>query len=145
MMDETKIVTEWLTRRGGIELPSWGRSMFPFMMEGERSSFEAFSHDGLRIGEVYLFITTEGKLVCHRLYDIQGEGDSKQYIFKGDTNIVPDEPVNAARILGCFTGTYKKKGWIPAHHWKLSLLTWITLNIPLWPKMVRRYLSFRRL
>lgn len=145
MLDEARIANEWMERRGGIQLPSLGRSMYPFMVEGEQSSFEKLNHEEARIGEVYLFVTGAGSLVCHRLHDIHGEGSLKRYIFKGDTNIVPDEPVRKEQILGRFTGTYKRKGWIPADHWKLSILTWITLNIPLWPKMVRRYLSLRRL
>lgn len=144
VIDYPAFVTEWLSRRGGIELPSWGYSMFPYMKEGDLNSFEAVC-GGLRIGEVYLFADPMGMLIAHRLREIRGCSGRETFIFQGDTNILPDAPVSREQVIGRFAGVRKSKRWIPSDHWRLKMLGWIAVRIPLWPKLMRRYLSLRGL
>jgi len=51
--------------------------------------------------------------VIHRVIDIQGSGDSKQFITKGDANDNPDiDPVSPEQVKGEVMFAVPKPGWV---------------------------------
>ncbi|GAB6988082.1 S24/S26 family peptidase [Paenibacillus pini] len=145
MHDQAAAVSGWISRRGSIELPSYGTSMFPLIVEGDISEFMPVDSHNIRVGQVYLFVSNEGLLVGHRLLHVIQEEHENQYIFKGDTNIFPDTAVSLDQILGEWTSVQRKQRRRPRDHWQLRLLSWLALHIHEWPKLMRWYISVKKL
>jgi signal peptidase I len=56
-------------------------------------------------GDVITFLKPDNTLVTHRILEVRGSGDLKQYITKGDNNEDPDqEPVLSQNIIGEYVG-----------------------------------------
>ena len=145
MLEQSSIVSEWVKIRGSIELTSYGTSMYPLIREGDISLFKLVDSASIRVGKIYLFVTKEGLLVGHRLQALIKTEHGDTYIFKGDTNILPDEAVSINSILGEWVGISRRKRQITDRHWSSKLLTWLTIHMPKWPALMRFYISLRGL
>lgn len=79
-------------------------SMEPDIQTGSIISIkEVDDPTGFQTGDVITFRTEEDILVTHRVVEVNEAGN--QYITKGDANNAADvEPVNAANIIGSYTG-----------------------------------------
>lgn len=90
-----------LQKKGSIELPASGTSMYPLIKEGDICGFVGIDEvKNLREGDIVLFLTSTENLVVHRfLYRIKNSRDY-EYYFKGDTNALPDSPVTEAQLIG---------------------------------------------
>ena len=80
--DLAPVVAAWLQRRGWIELPSFGMSMYPLIREGDVSRFESIQPEQLRVGDICLFVSVQGIMTGHRLVGLQGEGEGRRYLFE---------------------------------------------------------------
>jgi signal peptidase len=95
-----KLAVSRLAQSGSITLPSQGYSMFPFIRPSDECHFIPITCEPLRIGRILLFGESSGRLVGHRLIRIESTPSGAVYICKGDTNLLPDEPVHTERIVG---------------------------------------------
>ncbi|MWC30415.1 signal peptidase I [Paenibacillus sp. MMS18-CY102] len=143
MHDIAPLVAGWIDQRGRIELPSFGISMYPLIQQGNVSTFVKVSPEELRIGDVCLFITQQELMVAHRLRAIVAKDNETQYIFKGDTSYVSDDPVPYKRIIGRFVGVKRNGAWITADNWKFRLFSWLAMHMPKWPGLMNRYIRRR--
>ncbi|QJC51144.1 hypothetical protein HGI30_05910 [Paenibacillus albicereus] len=98
-----------IQKRGAMELTSFGMSMYPLIREGDVSRFERVRARDLEVGDVCLFVSGSGILTGHRLVEIRGEGAGRQYVFRGDTSYIADDPVGPEAILGLWTGVRRAR------------------------------------
>lgn len=65
---------------------------------------EQIDPDELKQYDVIAFVDPTGKNVIHRIRDIEGEGASRRFVTRGDSNNTDDEPsVTAQNIIGRYT------------------------------------------
>ena len=98
-----KLLKITLKRDGFIQLPALGDSMFPLIRQDDLCQFAVCEPARLKKGEVVLFYSRTGQLVAHRFYhkkDIEG---IPYFVFKGDTNLGFDFPIQANQIVGKLT------------------------------------------
>ncbi|MGN7455618.1 hypothetical protein ACTHPH_12495 [Paenibacillus pasadenensis] len=103
------MVAALIQKRGAMELTSFGMSMYPLIREGDASRFVRVRARDLEVGDVCLFVSGSGILTGHRLVEIRGEGAGRQYVFRGDTSYVADDPVGPEAILGLWTGVRRAR------------------------------------
>jgi signal peptidase len=90
-----------IKKRGWIDIPSSGVSMFPLIKEGDICRFQPIeSTNDLKKGDIILFVTLQGNLVAHRFCEKFMKNEDPFFIFKGDTNYNPDPPVEEWQIAG---------------------------------------------
>lgn len=87
-----------------------GLSMFPSIRAGDRCRVVSVEPDSIRVGDVIL-TTRETRLFAHRVIAIRS-GETKQWVVKGDTLLVPDPPVQAENILGQVVGLERRGRYI---------------------------------
>ncbi|NOU97311.1 signal peptidase I [Paenibacillus sp. LMG 31456] len=138
-----QLLTYTITKYGSIELPAEGNSMFPFIHKGDLCKFIPFDDLQLKKGDIFLFHTPTGQLIAHRYYQLKPINNQLYYIFKGDTNLGFDEPVNKEQILGKLIHIRKNKAQIfvtdpQAYVWGKLILTF-----PVVSGLLRKYLSFK--
>ncbi|MFC0216446.1 hypothetical protein ACFFK0_29035 [Paenibacillus chartarius] len=98
---------ELLHRKGWIELPAQGTSMFPLICEGDICRFAACGPGELERGDVVLYSSASGRLVAHRLLRV--ESGRLLLVCKGDTNLGCDEPVAPEQLLGKLVRINKRR------------------------------------
>ncbi|SDS28671.1 signal peptidase I [Paenibacillaceae bacterium GAS479] len=103
------MVAALLDKRGSMELTSFGMSMYPLIQEGDVSRFVRVRAQDLEVGDICLFVSSSGILTGHRLVEIRDEESRRQYVFRGDTSYIADEPVAGEAILGLWTGVKRKR------------------------------------
>ncbi|RYL95159.1 hypothetical protein EWI07_03835 [Sporolactobacillus sp. THM7-4] len=97
-------VREAMDRNGRATLYAYGKSMFPYIQQGDLCTFLARDADLLERGDIALYQLATGMLVAHRfLGRIQDSYGLKAYLFKGDSNLTADPPVHAGQIIGKMT------------------------------------------
>lgn len=141
MNEMKRMLEEVIRRRGSVELPSVGFSMYPLLRTGDVSRFRAVSQDRLRVGDVCLFMTRQGMLTGHRLHEVYENDGVTYYVFKGDTCYAVDEPVTLDCIVGQLDAIKRHSRWVRATHWRYRLLKRLSLRWPLWSRAMRRYVS----
>lgn len=145
-MPDKQVVVDWvstlLEAKEWIELPAQGDSMFPMIREGDRCRFVKVQAEGIRRGDIVLFIQ-QGRLVAHRYYDCTEVNGQLFYRLKGDANAGFDQPVQSENILGKLELIYKGKLRVRVNQpWGLW---WgrVMLRNPWLARLIRRYLSRR--
>lgn len=84
-----------------IELTSSGSSMYPFVREGDVCTFVSIKeHPEVAIGDIWLYVDRENRLIGHRCVRIRRQGDTVRFTFKGDCNTYPDPPVYPEQLIG---------------------------------------------
>lgn len=143
MRDVAPVVAGWIERRGRIELPSFGISMYPLIQQGNVSAFVKISPSQLRVGDICLFMTQQELMVAHRLVSISTKDGCVAYTFKGDTSYMPDDPVTFDHIIGRFEGVKRDGIWMPANHWRAKAIGWLAMHMPKYPGIMTRYIRRR--
>ncbi|HTG71902.1 MAG TPA: hypothetical protein VL921_21795 [Candidatus Udaeobacter sp.] len=137
MNELVPVLTAAIERTGKIELPSSGISMYPLIKEGNISTFMSVRREDLKVGDICLFVTEHGLLTGHRLYAVKEDILQEWYIFKGDTCLVPDDPVPFSSIIGRWSGVRRNSRFVPANHWESKLLAALVKYVPKWYKVIR--------
>lgn len=135
------ILKKLLEDKGWLELPAEGTSMYPLIAQGDICQFVACNAVSLKKGDIILFHTSNGDLVAHRFLRFQYSNGEAYYIFKGDTNLAPDEPVPASRIIGKLAVV--DKGAVRIRTDQLYSCCWSRLlfSFPLLSSILRSYLD----
>ena len=103
-MEKIKFLIE---KRGWIDIPASGKSMYPLIKEGDICRFVPIdSKEKLTRNDIILFLADQGQLIGHR-FSHQYIDKKVYYIFKGDTNMLPDSPVEESQLIGKLTSIKK--------------------------------------
>jgi signal peptidase len=140
-----RLAVSRLQQAGSIRLPSRGYSMFPTIRPSDECMFVPIHKDQLTIGRIVLFGDSNGNLIGHRLIRIETKPTGTIYICKGDTNLLPDEPIPYERIVGRLSTLNRSQ---PAGHIKtvpaddLGKAIWgtILIHFPFLSKLLRRWI-----
>ncbi|WP_261302592.1 signal peptidase I [Paenibacillus andongensis] len=140
-----QMVSHVMEKRGWIELPAEGTSMYPFIKKGDICRFVLAEAGNLRKGDIILFRTSHGSLVAHRFCRTLTRNLQLHFLCKGDTNLAHDEVIRMDQMIG-------KMSWIerngriikvtdPAYYvWGQLILTF-----PLISLLLRVYLNRRKI
>ena len=80
----------------GSMRPLLDRSKYPDLVTINR---KVDLNETLRLGRIYIYRDTDGSLIIHRLVGIYNLSNNFIYVFKGDYNMVVDDPVNRTQII----------------------------------------------
>lgn len=128
-------------RKGWIDLPSYGTSMFPLIREDDVCRFVSCGPADLQRGDVVLFVTAAGQLVAHRFYRTEWIHNKAHYLCKGDTNLGFDEPVSDERIIGRLAYIQKKNRRIQTNRLIFDVWGRLVVSIPHISWLLRMYLN----
>lgn len=99
--DETlQLIKDVLARKGYIDIPAYGFSMFPYIQKGDLCRFVAIESTNLLKGDVVLYITETGQLIGHRFYDMEHTKEGQIFYLKGDSNLGYDTPLSRSDLIG---------------------------------------------
>lgn len=142
-MDKSLIyfIQKMLDKKGWIDLPAHGSSMFPFIQEGDICRFVISEPLNIKKGDIILFQTSKGQIIAHRLYKVTCVDNLLKYQFKGDTNFGLDKPINSNQIMGKLYSVQKNRltfraANIPSYAWGRLIL-----SFPLLSSWLRTYLN----
>ncbi|MBM7618247.1 signal peptidase [Bacillus tianshenii] len=133
------IVREVLLKKGWIDLPSHGTSMYPLIKEGDICRFSSCNPSELKKRDVILFSTPSNSFVAHRLIQM----DNTRVICKGDGNLGFDPPIEQTHILGKLM--YIKRNDKNIHLDNFSLKVWghFVQSVPVVSTVIRLYLKHK--
>jgi signal peptidase I len=110
------LIKEVMEKRGWMELPAEGMSMYPLIYEGDRCRFVSLKDAAIKKGDIILFQDSSGNLVAHRFLCIQYSGNQVRYLFKGDTNVGCDELISEEQMIGKLVKIRKEKVTLSISH-----------------------------
>lgn len=140
--------TAWLIHRtvekkGRIELPAHGQSMFPFIQKDDLCTFASCPASSLKKGDIALYTAENGQLIAHRFIKPVFQGHQALFIFKGDTNLLPDTPVSAEKIIGRLTGIRKTRAKIRLTHLLGQRWSRLVIDYPIVSRCLKKYLVLK--
>ena len=98
---EFAALTEQMLQQGrGLRFLARGRSMYPFIREGDAITVEPIEGGQLRLGDVIFYKSNEGRIVIHRVIKRVFHSDSLMAVTKGDANLALDRSVPLTQVLG---------------------------------------------
>lgn len=136
-----QIIANVIKRDGAIELPAQGNSMFPLIKEGNICRFDSCTKGAMKKGDIILFRTAAGRVVAHRFYKTVSINNRMYYLFKGDTNLDFDEPVECELVIGRLAFIRKSKLNIHAGNLAANLWGRLILSFPILSHLLRLYLN----
>ncbi len=89
-----------LDRGGLLRFQAHGRSMHPFIKNGDIVLVEPCNGNSVGIGDIIFYRRPDGSSAAHRLVKITGTKDGLILIAKGDALKYADTPVNSRQVLG---------------------------------------------
>ena len=98
--DYRNLLADLLGRDLMCETRMRGRSMRPAIHDGDLVTLQPPTPDGVRPGDILLFVTPDGCPVCHRLVRIFRRGGQRWVQTWGDASPYPDCPVPMVSVLG---------------------------------------------
>ncbi|TLS35562.1 signal peptidase I [Pseudalkalibacillus caeni] len=142
--DSVALITKVLKKYDEIDLPAEGTSMFPLIKKGDICTFRRCDPSEFQRGDIILFLTSEGRLVAHRLMHKKLTIDKCYFLFKGDTNLGFDEPIFEENIIGKLA--LVKRNQIKFSSANLVVHAWSRLIIwfPIISYWLRLYLNRKR-
>ncbi len=133
-------VQELIQKRGYIDIPSNGFSMYPLIPAGSLCRFEPFRMERLKVGDIVLFVAEHGVLVGHR-YIGDGMMDGRIVLrCKGDSNVSEDPPVRLDQVVGIMVFIRKSGVTYRMHSRHAALWRWIALTYPSAALVIQAYL-----
>ncbi|WP_416828296.1 signal peptidase I [Ectobacillus polymachus] len=132
-------IVKRMEKIGAVELPATGYSMFPLIKQGDICRFVSCNTENLKKGDIALFYTASGQLIAHRFYQTITHQDKVQYLFKGDTNIRFDEPIDKEQIIGELVTIQKKRIIIDMNSRMIPIWNQI-VYVPVMSRLLRKYI-----
>lgn len=132
-----------LERKGWIDIPAYGVSMYPFIKEGDICRFIPLdSSASFKKGDIFLFQSEDGRLVGHRYIRSFMKDQVLYHSFKGDTNVQFDPPVLTSQLIGKLD-RIKKRSW----HVRTDGMTasgWgkLVFSFPFIPRLCKKILLY---
>ena len=103
LLDSEELValgSEALQRGGRFCFVAQGNSMRPFIRHGDTLEIEPVAADQLRVGDIVLYATQNGKVACHRLVAASKTGEGSRLAFRGDASRQREEGIDGECVLG---------------------------------------------
>lgn len=140
-----KLAVSRLKQAGSIRLPSNGYSMYPTIRPSDECLFVPIHENQLTIGRIVLFGDSNGHLIGHRLIRIEAKPSGTVYICKGDTNLLPDEPIPFERIVGRLSTLTRSqpagsKKIVPADDLYKAIWGTLLIHFPFLSNLLRRWI-----
>lgn len=102
-----EVLQSFLSEETAIRFTAPGKSMLPFVRDGDILTITPLSQAKLNIGNVVAFIhPTNKNLLVHRVIDKQGS----QFLIKGDNGLLlTDGWIHESQLIGCVTRVERDK------------------------------------
>ena len=140
-----ELLKRTLLKDGYINLPARGESMFPLIKHSDICRFCQLDHISLQKGDIVLYWAESGQLVAHRFIKTEYLQGELQYIFKGDTNLGFDLPVNRDRLIGKLEFIQRGNKKIMINEFFIYLWGNLILFSPVISGLLRNYLKKRNI
>ena len=98
--DFLELSQELLDRGGLLRFQAHGRSMYPFIKNGDIILVEPRNGDSVGIGDIIFYRRPDGSLAAHRLIKITGTKNRTILFTKGDSLKYTDPPVTSGQVMG---------------------------------------------
>lgn len=143
LIDEStfNLLKSSINKDGWLTLPAYGNSMFPYIQQGDKCKFTPCEPASIKKGDVILFLSEKGKLVAHRFVQKKTINNKRIFLFKGDTNLGMDQPIEEGKILGRLLSIEKQKMKITSNHFIARLWGNLILKIPALSGILRRLIN----
>jgi signal peptidase I len=135
------LVRRVVNKKGRILLPAQGKSMYPFIRQGDICHFEACDPAGFKKGDVVLFTSGLNQLIAHRFIKEINKDNQSFYLFKGDTNLLFDEPIDQEQIIGRMTAIERKNKTVNLKNMWSNLWSLLIINLPMVSKLLRKFIA----
>ncbi len=96
----TALFEEILNRDKTLRVKVYGKSMSPFICNGELVVIKKVNSENLNRGDLVFFKNDYGQLILHRIIRMKKTGKSFLFQTKGDASQSMDKPILSANILG---------------------------------------------
>lgn len=83
-----------------VRFQAKGRSMHPFIQDGDIITVGPVENSSIKIGDVVLYSTADDSLIVHRVLNKYTKDDTITMLIKGDASFGPPERVNSQKVLG---------------------------------------------
>lgn len=83
-----------------VRFQAKGRSMHPFIQDGDIITVSPVENSSINIGDVVLYSPAEDTLIVHRVINKYTEDNNLTMLIKGDASFGSPESVNSQRVLG---------------------------------------------
>ncbi len=77
-----------------------GKSMVPVIVPGDLLTVAPIEGDNIRLGQIVMIITDQGRTIVHRLVSLHAMGNKNFIQTCGDNASVKDKPVEKQQVLG---------------------------------------------
>jgi len=98
-----QLSAELIQESGGLRFRAHGRSMAPFILDGDELVLERVGDDSLRVGQVVLFRSNAGAVFAHRLLRRELLDGAVRWTTRGDARNVADPSFTAEDVIGRVT------------------------------------------
>jgi signal peptidase I len=135
------LVRRVVNKKGSILLPAHGKSMYPFIRQGDICHFEACEATTFNKGDIVLFTIDSNRLVAHRFMKTIYKDNRTFYLFKGDTNLLFDEPVTQNKIIGKMTAIERRNKKVNLKNMRNNLWSLLIINLPMMSKLLHKMID----
>lgn len=137
--DIDQVIAQTMEKRGWIDLPAQGMSMYPFIKEGDICRFVRVDASRMKKGDILLFRARHGHLIAHRLSRIVMNNQQPHYLCKGDTNVMYDEWISQDQIIGRLIWKNRNGRLIQMTNLASSTWSWAIGTLPQLSRLVQFY------
>ncbi len=132
-----------IDKKGWIEVPASGVSMYPLIQAGDICRFIPLNPDQIAKGDIILFLSNDGRLVGHRYHRSFIKERTLHHTFKGDTNFQYDSPVFTSQLIGRLVRINKRAWYLDPDG--LLAKSWgrLIFAFPPLPRFCKRWLSWK--
>lgn len=115
--DFLELSQELLNSGASIRFRAHGRSMHPFIKDGDILIVEPMNGALARTGDIIFYRRSSGTLIAHRLIRGEKNKDDTALITKGDSLKYHDTPIPAGQVLGRVVRIEGKARQLPLKAW----------------------------
>ncbi|MDQ0975388.1 signal peptidase [Neobacillus niacini] len=145
LIDETtfKLLKSAIHKDGWLNLPAYGNSMYPYIQQGDLCRFTPCDPSLIKTGDVILFFSETGQLIAHRFVQKKTIKNKQIFLFKGDTNLGLDQPIEAGKILGRLISIEKQNFKITSNQITARLWAKLILMVPALSGILRKLINMK--
>ena len=135
------LLKEAINTEGWLNLPAYGNSMFPYIKQGDLCRFTPCDPALINRGDVILFFSGNGQLIAHRFVQKKIINTKQLFLFKGDTNLGFDQPIEEEKILGKLISIEKQNFKIASNHFSARFWGKLILMVPVLSVILRKLIN----
>ena len=108
---------ELLNRGKSVRFRAHGRSMHPFIKDGDILIVEPLNGTLAKTGDIIFYRRPSAEIIAHRLIKIETRNDKSVLITKGDSLKHYDTPIPAGQVLGRVVRVEGRKRQLSLNNW----------------------------